>query len=273
MSKQIFYSSSLPRAGSTLFQNIMADNPDFYCTPTSGLIELVLNAKNIFNQSQAFQAQDLNKMERPLVEFCRKGMEGYFDSLTDAPYVLDKSREWSINYDLINRLFPNPKIICMVRDPRAIYASMEKNFRKNPTRNSGVQDANQLVGTTLDKRINHWADNVPVGLSMDRLKDCMQQGIGKKMLFVRYEDLMSNPEQEIRRVYEYLELPYYEGHNFETVTQHTHENDTVHGVFGDHTLRTKFEKLPDDYEDVLGYDLSTNIKNTYPWFYTNFGYI
>jgi sulfotransferase len=150
---------------------------------------------------------------------------------------------------------------------------MEKNFRKNPTREPHIQNPQQLIGTTLDKRVDLWADGIPVGISLDRLKDCIQQGINKKMLFVRYEDLMSNPEQELRRVYEYLELPYYEGHNFETVTQHTHENDNIHGVFGDHKLRSKFEKLPDDYEDVLGFEICQKIKNTYPWFYTTFNYV
>lgn len=271
--KKIFYSSSLPRAGSTLFQNIMADNPEFYCTPTSGLADLMLNAKNTFNNSQAFIAQDLNEMEPHFINFLRAGMLHYFDELHAANYVLDKSRDWYINYNLVNRLFPNPKMICMVRDPRAIYASMEKNFRKNPIRDAHTQDVSKLIGTTLDKRIDIWADGPPVGISMDRLKDCIQQGISRKMLFVRYEDLMDNPEREIRRVYEYLELPYYEGHNFETVTQHTKENDNVHGVYGDHKLRTKFEKLPDDYEDVLGFEISQKIKNTYPWFYNTFNYV
>ena len=273
MTKKVFYNSSLPRAGSTLLQNIMADNPDFYCTPTSGIADIVLNSKNVFNHSQAFQAQGLSNLEEPFVEFCRKGIYGFFKAITEAPYVLDKSRDWGIRYNLLNRLFPNPKIVCMVRDPRAIYASMEKNFRKNPLRETNTQDASHLIGTTLDKRVNTWADSAPVGVSMDRLKDCFQQGIDKKMLFIRYEDLMANPEQEIRKVYDYLELPYYDGHRFNTVTQHTQENDEVHGIYGDHKLRNKFEKLPDDYEEILGYDLATSIKNTYPWFYTNFGYI
>lgn len=251
----------------------MADNPQFYCTPTSGLAELILNNKATFNQSQAFIAQDLNKMEPHFVNFLRGGVVSYFDQLTNAQYVLDKSREWAINYRLLDKLFTNPKIVCMIRDPRAIYASMEKNFRKNPTRESHTQNPQQLVGTTLDKRVNIWADGIPVGISMDRLKDCIQQDISKKMLFVRYEDLMFNPEHEIRRVYEYLEVSYYEGHNFETVTQHTHENDNVHGVYGDHKLRTKFEKLPDDYEDVLGFEICQSIKNTYPWFYKTFNYV
>ena len=76
---------------------------------------------------------------------------------------------------------------------------MEKNFRKNPHRESHIQNAPQLVGTTLDKRINIWADGVPVGIAMDRLKDCIQQGLDKKMLFIRYEDLMENPENEMKR--------------------------------------------------------------------------
>ena len=36
MIKKVFYNSSLPRAGSTLFQNIVGQNLDFYVTPTSG---------------------------------------------------------------------------------------------------------------------------------------------------------------------------------------------------------------------------------------------
>jgi hypothetical protein len=42
MDKTIFFNSSLPRAGSTLFQNLIGQNPEFYVTPTSGLIELIL---------------------------------------------------------------------------------------------------------------------------------------------------------------------------------------------------------------------------------------
>ncbi len=45
MVEKIFFQCSLPRSGSTLLQNVLAQNPDFYATPTSGLIEIFLNAK------------------------------------------------------------------------------------------------------------------------------------------------------------------------------------------------------------------------------------
>ena len=35
--EKIFYQSSLPRAGSTLLQNILSQNPDIYATPTASL--------------------------------------------------------------------------------------------------------------------------------------------------------------------------------------------------------------------------------------------
>ena len=161
----------------------------------------------------------------------------------------------------------------MVRDIRSIYSSMEKNFRKNPHRENHVQDVPNLVGTTLNKRVDIWAQGVPVGVAIDRLQDVIQQGIADKMLFIRYEDLMDNPENEMKRIYDYFGLVGYDKHDFENVTQHTQENDMIHGIYGDHTLRPKFERKPDDFMDVLGYEISMNIRNHYKWFYDYFGYV
>ena len=271
--KTIFYNSSLPRAGSTLFQNIIAQNPEFYATPTSGALDLIFSAKNVYQNGDEFKAQDPILMEKAFLNFCRKGYIAYFDALTDKKYVLDKSRGWGINYNLVSMLYENPKIVCMVRDVRAIYSSMEKKFRKNPHKNNIIQNPSQLQGTTLEKRIDIWASSLPVGLSLDRLKDIFQQGINKNMLFIRYEDLMANPEQEIKRYYNFINLPYYENHDFVNISQYTQENDVVHGIYGDHKLRPKFERLDDDFMEILGYELCQKIKNTYQWFFTQFNYI
>lgn len=271
--KQIFFNSSLPRSGSTLIQNLLAQNPDFYCTPTSGLADLVLNSKATYNNSQAMLAQNKDEMQLAFLNYIASGINGYFNGLTDKPFILDKSREWGVNYGLIKMITPEPKIICMVRDLRSIYSSMEKNFRKNPHRENHVQDVPNLVGTTLNKRIDIWAQGVPVGVAIDRLQDVIQQGIADKMLFVRYEDLMDNPEIEMKRIYDYLNIKEYDKHDFENITQHTQENDMIHGIYGDHTLRPKFERKPDDFLEVLGYEISMNIKNHYKWFYDYFGYV
>lgn len=273
MNKKIIFNSSLPRAGSTLISNIIAQNPHFYATPTSGLADLILNAKNTYNHSQAIISQDKNEMENAFLGFCRAGMQGFFNNLTAKELILDKSRDWGVNYGLLNMLQPNPKIVCLVRDLRAIYASMEKNFRKNPHRENHIQNVPSLVGTTLRKRIDIWASGVPVGVAIDRLKDIIDQKIDQKILFIRYEDLMDNPKHELKRFYDFIDQEYYEEHQFNTITQYTKENDLIHGIYGDHELRTKFEKNPDDFDDILGYEICRDIKNTYKWFYDYFGYL
>ena len=167
MVEKIFYQSSLPRAGSTVFQNIMAQNPDFYCTPTSGVLELIYGARMNYTNSPEFKAQDDELMKQGFLNFCKEGMNGFYNSVTDKKYVLDKSRGWGIHYDFLNLVQPNPKIICVVRDLRDVFASMEKNFRKYPEKQSDIVDWSKGQGTTVPKRIDVWASNPPVGLALE----------------------------------------------------------------------------------------------------------
>ena len=62
--EKIFYQSSLPRAGSTVLQNIMAQNPDIYATPTSGVLELIFGARANYTTSPEFIAQDAEIMKK-----------------------------------------------------------------------------------------------------------------------------------------------------------------------------------------------------------------
>ena len=55
---RVMFNSSLPRAGSTLLQNIFAQNPEFYVTPTSGVLELLYSSRAIYSESLEFKAQD-----------------------------------------------------------------------------------------------------------------------------------------------------------------------------------------------------------------------
>lgn len=62
--EKLFHQSSLPRAGSTLLQNILAQNPEIYTTPTSGVLELVFAARGNYTDSPEFKAQDPELMKK-----------------------------------------------------------------------------------------------------------------------------------------------------------------------------------------------------------------
>ena len=51
------------------------------------------------------------------------------------------------------------------------------------------------------------------------------------ILFIKFEELCIDPDAQLRRIYEYLELPYYK-HDFDNIPQYTKEDDKWYGIFG-----------------------------------------
>jgi sulfotransferase len=272
MTPKIFYQSSMPRAGSTLLQNILAQNPSFYVTPTSGLLELVFGARLNYSNNPEFKAQDSAQMKKAFLAFSRAGMEAYFKALTDKPYVLDKSRGWGVHFDLLNLIFDEePKVICMVRDLRQILASMEKKFRQNPDKNRPIENHVNLSGTTTLKRAVQHLQTPPVGLALDRLTEIHQRGWHQKFLFIRHEDLTTHPKQTLQKVYAYLSVTEFQ-HDFDKVAQVTQEDDDAYGIPGLHAIRPKVEPQTSDYISILGKDAVRFVQSNYAWYFSLFGY-
>lgn len=271
MVKKVFYNSSLPRAGSTLIQNILAQNPDIYCSPTSGMFGMIDAVRVIYSQSPEFKAQNETEMESAYKGFLKGATYGYYNNITDKPYVVDKSRAWVSEYNFLQFYEEKPKIISMVRDLRGVFASLEKKYRKNPQLNLGLTDWSQLRGTTLHKRLDVFATQPPIGPAIDRIHESILSGQHENILYIRFEDLCANPQEELKKIYNYLEIPEFQ-HDFDNVEQLTWEDDKVHGVFGDHIIRQKVELPPRDFFEVLGEEGCNMITNAYPWFYESFGY-
>jgi len=270
--KQLYFQSSLPRAGSTLLQNIVAQNPDFYCTPTSGVIEFIASARTLYSQNAEFLAQDPKEMEKAFKGFCAQGMQGYFSALTDKPCVLDKSRGWGYQYRFLDSFYPNPKIVCMVRDPRDIYASLEKAYRRNPHKDPGLVNFAEMKNTTVEKRIDSWSQGLLVGLSFERIYEIIKNGTDKHIHFIKYETFTRQPEKEMRKLYKYFELPYFK-HDFDNIQQLTYENDVMHGIFGDHQIKTgKIIPSKSEAKEILGNHGANWVKEQYGWFYDYFKY-
>jgi len=271
--EKIFFQSSMARSGSTIFQNIMGQNPEFYVTPTSGVLELVFGARANFTNSPEFKAQDTQLMEAGFKNFCKQGMEGFYKGMTDKKYVLDKSRGWAVYRPFLDSFYPNQKIICLVRDLRAIVSSYEKIYRKNPLTHDPIRDDATGRGTIVHKRVDEWmsATNT-IGRGVERIQETIRLGHDDKILFIKYEDLCLYPELEMKRVYQYLELPYFE-HDFENIQQITHEDDEVYGLSKDlHTIKPNLTLPKPDYKDVLGQDICNWIYTTYQWYFDKFNY-
>jgi sulfotransferase len=271
--EKIFFQSSMARSGSTIFQNIMGQNPDFYVTPTSGVLELVFGARANFSNSPEFKAQDSKLMEAGFKNFCKQGMEAFYEGLTSKKYVMDKSRGWAVYRPFLNEFYPNPKIICLVRDLRAIVSSYEKIYRKNPLKHDPVRDDSTGRGTIVHKRVDEWMSPTnTIGRGVERIQETIRLGQDDKILFIKYEDLCLHPEKEIKRVYDYLEIPHFE-HDFDNIKQITKEDDEVYGLTSDlHTIRPSLSLPQPDYKQILGQDICNWIYTNYQWYFEKFNY-
>ena len=67
MVEKIFFQSSLPRVGSSLLQNIFAQRPDTYATPTDGTLELLFASRANYTESAEFKAQDADLMKKAFI--------------------------------------------------------------------------------------------------------------------------------------------------------------------------------------------------------------
>lgn len=266
---KIFFNSSMPRSGSTLLQNILGNNPDIYATPTSGLLEMLNASKRVYTSSLNFKAQDEAEMKKAFLMYSHYALHGYFNGITDRKYAIDKSRGWSISLPYLESFYPNPKIICMVRDLRDIVASMEKNYRKYPDK----LDITEEEGTTIGSRVSFWMkeDAKPVGQTLGNLKEVFHRGNDKKILFVKFEDLTDNPEREMRRVYKYLELPYYHI-DYNNVQQVTHEDDKFHGRYGQHKIQPNIKPVKSDAKGILGDIIYKQLYEKNEWYFKKLNY-
>lgn len=271
-SPKIFFQCSLPRSGSTLLQNLIGQNPDFFVTPTSGLLELIHGTRNSYSSANEFKAEvDKESAKKAFLEFCNAGMHGYAKTKTSKKYFLDKGRGWAYYLNFIELVMPyQPKIICMVRDLRDIFSSMEKLFRRNPEKEIGFVNWQDLRNVTLSKRIDSYSTGIPIGIALERLQHVFEIGNAHKILFVKYEDFCLRPNVEMARIYNYLEIPHFE-HNFDSIAQITKEDDGIY-IMTDHTIRNSLGMKMSDAKQILGDAICDWIYQRYQWFYHEFKY-
>tara|TARA_R110001599_G_scaffold10207_4_gene50577 strand:+ start:17345 stop:18169 length:825 start_codon:yes stop_codon:yes gene_type:complete len=271
----IVFNSSMPRACSTLLQNIFAQNPDFYATPTDGVLELLDGARQRFTSSVEFKAavdQDLSL--QAWRNFCKGGIEAYCNTLTDKPNIILKGRGWKGNISwLENFLGEKPTIFCMVRNLKAIAASFEKLHRRNPDKTSQWLITGEVRGTTVFKRADMYMKNIPVSISLDRIQELFEMGLDGSVMFIRAEDLTSRPQEVMNEVYNILDVKRFE-HNFDNIEQVTKENDVIHELDNElHTIKNKVEPIVEDYNEILGEATCNFIDTEFEWYQKYFGYI
>lgn len=250
LNKDYYFVSGLPRSGSTLLCNILAQNPRFHTTSTSGIMDVMFGVRNSWDRLVEFKATPNPEGK---LRVLRGILESYYSD-TDKPVVFDKCRGWLSLLEMAEEVLGHKaKVLVPVRDIRDVLASFEKLYRETSKSAQVAQESGDYFGfQTVKGRAANWMKpNQPVGLAYNRITDALQRGYGDRMFLVDFEDLTKNPKETMNKIYKFLGEEAFE-HNFDKVKQVTWEDDSVHGFKGLHNIKSKVEPVSPQWPKILG---------------------
>ena len=251
--KRIYFLAGLPRSGSTLLANILAQHPKMHVTPTSGMVDMLVQVRNGWDRNDAFQAMDRKLSEQIKGNVLRAMLQAYF-SHVEQPICIDKNRYWAEFLEMGANLLggrDKVKVLVTVRDLRDVVASFERLYRKTSALGQVAQEASMaLKFKTALGRVEVFIDDAqPVGRAYNAIRDAVTRGWKDRMHFIDYEDLTRRPKATLEGIYKFLgEEPH--SHDFECVEQVTFEDDLVYGFKDLHLIRQKVEPQPPSWPEV-----------------------
>ena len=246
-----------------MLTNILGQNPNFHVSSTSGILDIIMNVRNMWQKLPEFKA---TPNEAGKIRVLKGILNNYYGDV-EKPIVFDKSRGWVAQLEFVeNLLGRKAKILVPVRDITEILTSFEMIWRRDSKTRQVPQEAKHFIDfQTIRGRCSVWMKpEQPVGIAYNRVRDALHRGFADRMHFVEYDDLTNFPKQTMDSIYKFLEEEPFE-HDFADVKQITHEDDTQFGFSELHTIRSKVEPKPKMALSVLGTDVCNLYRNCEFW--------
>ena len=247
INKTYYFLSGLPRSGSTVLSAILNQNPGIYVTPTSPMLDQLIENQNIWNNLQTVRA---NPVPDQLTNITKSLINAMWQHRPEE-IIIDKNRGWGKNMPSSTILFEKEiKMIATIRDLPSIMASWITLLEKNPN--------NFLDKRILEKGFPVNTDNRTAEMWFNMVKDCMdsilqaKKDASNRLLLINYDNLVSEPLNVLNSIERFLNLPTYK-YDIDNIVSVTNDNDlTAWGLRGMHTIRPKLCKTSKDPREILG---------------------
>jgi len=260
--------TGLPRAGSTLMQNVLAQNPKFKVTSTSELPSIISEISKVWSNSLEIKNY-LNKDRVGTEQRLSNTMKAFIETWhgTDK-VVFDKSRGWTNTHLLLNDLYPDAVLIVMVRDLRNVFASVEKQHQKNPILDTASNFEEKTVYNRADQM---FSPQGLIGGPLAGITDVIQRK-NRQAIFIKYEDFADDPEKTMKTIYEKIDERYYL-HNFENIQNTADDPDGFYLWKYPHQGCGKISELQkDEWKQLYTEDLANIIMEKFKDFNEHFNY-
>ncbi len=260
--------TGFPRSGSTLLCNILAHHKDIAATPSSPLCHIIENNITQLTNDPFFLAQ-LDRNGEEVHARLGKSLVSFSNTFSDygKKITVDKNRGWIFSIETVKYLFPNFKMIVTLRDPRYIYASIEKAHRKTPL--IGFPDSTDK--NVIDNRASQlFADGGLIGRPFKGLQNLdFLPDLNKHLYFWRYEDFVADPQGSTDKVFQWLGAEK-QTIDWNNLQQMTHESDSWYRMKFSHKIHKSVGKIEDLSELAVSPIMLNTITTKFNWFYKKY---
>ena len=223
-----------------MFASIMNQNSEIVVTPNSITLEIMMDLF-FLKQTDVFENYPDHR-----------SLDNVLDVVYDIYYkdwpqkiIIDRGPVTTPgNFALMKKHFKRPfKCIVLLRDLMDVLASYMKWYTKNPDafpNKHNCKNDDEKLSMIMNK-------DGAVAKDLQAIKN--SYNYPEMCLYIKYNDLVSQPEQEIKKIYDFIGEPYF-NHNFKDLKQININgigyNDTVVGK-NMHTIRTEIKKEYNSY--------------------------
>ena len=207
--RKLFFLIALPRSGNTLFASIMNQNPEIATTANSITLEIMKDLCFLKTTDTFHNFPD------------HKSLDNVLDNVYNLYYkdwpqrvIIDRAPVMTEeNFELMQKHFkPRFKCIILLRDLMDVLASYMQWYTENP--NSFVNKFN--LETDEQKLLMLMNDEGAIVESLKAIKN--SYNYPDICYHVRYDDIVINPEQEFKKIYDFIGEPYF-NHRFNNLDQ------------------------------------------------------
>ncbi|MFK7941565.1 MAG: sulfotransferase [Paracoccaceae bacterium] len=256
--RKFHFISGLPRSGSTLTAALLRQNKRFHAgmsSPVASFFDGVI--------SQVSAGTELSSMvnDEQRARLLRGLFESYYADV-GADVIFDTNRAWTAQLPALMKLFPDAKLICLVRDVAWVMDSLERQYRNNAFEHTRLFN-NPAERSTVYTRLDALAGaNRLVGYAWHALREACYSEYADRLVLVDYDLLAARPAEVFTLLYQFLEEPAH-GHDFENVEYDAPQFDAQLGLDGLHRVHKEVTARP--RQTVLPPDLFKRYSNMAFW--------
>ena len=264
---KVVFECSMPRTGSQLLKNILKQNKDLAIQSDSPLHNRFVNFREGFKMDYGSVTIDSKQLTKSFVSFWLEGLRGWGKSINpNAKVYIEHNRMWADDlYTILNSF--NSKIVIVLRDIKEVINSLDIISKNAPELNTDLQKLYVYKNTSQFQRAIKFLESDLVKVPLTAIKTIVEENLFEKVHFVKYEQLLKTPQEELNKLYKFLKLKSFK-HDFENINT-LDRVDTPFLPYGQHSIsrsiknhKTKKRQLNNEVEDF--------IDKEFKWYYEKF---